>query len=101
MSVLHEADEIINGARQSAYGHPFDNHTCTAQMWSAYLTRRAGFIVDITPEDVCWLNVLQKVSRQANRHKRDNIVDAIGYAACVELVELERANREKLCEGGS
>lgn len=101
MNVLQEADTIINGPRQSAYGHPFDNHTCTAQMWSAYLTRRIGFSVELSPEDVCWLNVLQKVSRQANKPKRDNVVDTIGYAACVEMIDEERKMREELSEGGS
>jgi hypothetical protein len=30
-------------------------------------------------QDVCFLNILQKVSREANKHKDDTFVDIVGY----------------------
>lgn len=93
MNVLQEADQIIHGDRNKTYGHPLDNHTCTAEMWSAYLSRRLRTKIELTAEDVCWLNVLQKVSREANLSKRDNSVDVCGYVGNVEMIQEERARR--------
>ena len=86
-SILSEADTIVNGARQETYGHPSDNHGCTAQMWSGYLSRKYGTKIVLDVRDVCWLNALQKISRDANQPKRDNLVDVAGYAANIEMDE--------------
>ncbi|MEK9721898.1 MAG: DUF6378 domain-containing protein [Rhodospirillaceae bacterium] len=80
-TVLAEADRIVNGPRQDAYGHPSVNHACTARMWSAYLG------TEITPRQVCMLNILQKCSRDAHEPKRDNLVDVAGWAENAEMVE--------------
>lgn len=92
-SVLAEASKVVHGERQHAYGHPLDNHGCTAELWTAYLRRKHGVALTLSPEDVCWLNVLQKVSRQANRPKEDNLVDAVGYILNVEMIDAERERR--------
>ncbi len=92
-TILDEARAAVHGERQRAYGHPLVNHGTTAEMWSAYLSRRAGVRVTLAPEDVCWLNILQKVSRSLCAPTRDNMVDAAGYAANVEMIEDERARR--------
>lgn len=86
-SVLAEADEIVNGARQDTYGHPADNHGCTAEMWTAYLNRKYDLDLDLDARDVCWLNVLQKISRDAHLEKRDNLVDVVGYVANIEIID--------------
>jgi hypothetical protein len=102
MSILDEANDIVNGPRRDAYGHPLDNHSATAEMWTTYLRRRYGTDILVDAEDVCWLNVLQKVVRDANVRARDNRVDVVGFTANLEMVESERkdrlqmaANREK------
>jgi hypothetical protein len=87
MTVLQEADNIIHGPRGDDYGHPLDNHSRTAALWSTYLNR------NVTPEDVCMLNILQKVSRGMNSLQRDTLVDVIGYAANIEMVQAERERR--------
>lgn len=92
-SVLNEAAGLVEGARQNSYGHPLDNHGCTAALWSAWLSRRLGMPVRLTAEDVPWLNVLQKASREANQVNRDNVVDVIGYMANVEMIDTERRRR--------
>lgn len=94
-SILEEAITIVHGARQQDYGHPLDNHGATAQMWSAYLSRKLRVAVELSPEDVCFLNIMQKISRQANRPTRDNIVDCAGYAANVEMIQDERNKRSQ------
>ena len=81
-SILAEAAAITDGARRDFYGHPRDNHGCTATMWTAYMHRR-GLLKQgeaITAQDVCQCMILQKISRQAHQPKRDNLVDIAGYA---------------------
>ena len=93
MNILEAANSIIHGERNLAYGHPLDNHGCTALMWSSYLFRRFGLPINLSAEDVCWLNILQKVSREANAEGRDNMIDVAGYAGNVEMIQEERAKR--------
>lgn len=78
---LDKANAIVEGARRKNYGHPSENHTRTAKLWSAYLKR------PISAQDVCILMVLLKVSRLAhdNRHE-DSIVDVAGWIRNLEIV---------------
>lgn len=69
------------------YGTPAENHGCTGVMWSAYVSRRFGVDVEITARDVCMLNALQKISRDANKAKRDNLIDLAGYAENADRIE--------------
>lgn len=89
-TILQEATRIVDGPRRADYGHPRDNHLCTARMWSAYLERRFRLepgALALNQRDVCQLNVLQKVSRDANAPKRDNLVDQCGWSRNAEMVE--------------
>lgn len=87
-SVLEEAAELVNGDRQQAYGHPRDNHACTAALWNAYIERttHAG-TMQLDAFDVCMLNILQKVSRLAHSRHRDGLVDLAGFAANADMVD--------------
>lgn len=87
-SVLLDAEEIINGPRQSDYGHPFDNFSQTAKLWSA------AFGFEFTAEQVAIAMILVKVSRETNRPKRDNLVDIAGYAGTLEKVIQRRVEIE-------
>lgn len=78
--ILAEAQSIVDGPRRDDYGPPAVNHARTAALWSAYLG------VDISPRQVCMLNILQKVGRDAHAPKRDNLVDIAGWARNAELV---------------
>lgn len=73
--VLDEAANIVTGDRLTYYGPPEINHKRSAELWSTYLG------IDITPRQVCVMNILQKISRDVNIEKPDNLVDIIGYAA--------------------
>ena len=83
-TILDDAAAAVHGVRPNDYGHPLDNHTRTAGLWSTYLGRT------VTPEQVCFLNILQKISRGQNRITRDTLVDIAGYAANVEMIQDER-----------
>ena len=66
--------------RGSVYGTPSDNHALTACLWSTWLSRRHSHPLSLTPEDVCTLNVLQKLSRLAHTTHDDGWSDISGYA---------------------
>ena len=79
-SILKEAAEIVYGPRREDYGTPSANHGRTAALWAAYLG------VPITARQVCAVNILQKLSRDAHAPKRDNLVDVAGYAENADIV---------------
>ena len=89
-TILDEAKELIYGARQGAYGHPFDDFSKTGLIWQAILG------VPVTPEQVALCLVGVKISREVNKHKRDNLVDGAGYFGTLELVVQERERREAM-----
>ena len=85
-TILDEAATVTEGDRNTFYGDPSVNHECTALMWSAYLSRLHTEEVVVKARDVCMMNILQKVSRDANMPKRDNLVDIAGYARNAEMI---------------
>lgn len=87
MSILHEAEELINGDRQKDYDHPLDNFTRIAKIWSVILG------IEVTPEQVGLCMVGTKLAREAFSPKRDNLVDGAGYFGTVEKVYEERERR--------
>ena len=97
-SVLIEAESLVHGDRNDTYGHPLDDFTCTAAMWTALLQHR-GLLkpgAEINAEDVGPMMIALKLSRQANTPKRDNMTDAAGYAETTQMAIDERARREQL-----
>lgn len=83
-TVTAEAEELVAGARREAYDHPADNLGQTADLFTAFLRRK--LTSPITAEEVAWLMVMVKASRESFSHHRDNVVDAIGYLRCTELI---------------
>lgn len=74
---LREACEIVNGARNQAYGNVEDNFDRIASLWSIYLDTA------VTPIDVAMMMVLLKAARVSTGTTHlDNFVDVAGYAAC-------------------
>ena len=79
-TILEEAARITAGDRQAAYGHPHDDYTRTAALVSAYLG------VPVTAAQAAMIVLLVKVSREAHRPGRDNLVDIAGYARVIEKI---------------
>lgn len=86
-TILQEADRLINGDRQKAYGNAFDDFSTTARLWEVVLGLKAN---SISPEQVALCMVQLKVSRELRNPKRDNRVDMAGYTGCLEKVIQER-----------
>lgn len=94
-NILSEAKALVSSDRRDVYGSPSLNHTATANIFNAYLSRRYGEqivrqsasatgLVDmrLDAQDVCVFNICQKLSRLANTPgHRDTLIDIAGYAA--------------------
>lgn len=78
---LIEANYIINGERQKAYGSPEDSFNLIADLWYRYLVARGFTNAVLSNRDVCNLMMLMKIARDTQTQKRDNMVDIAGYAA--------------------
>ena len=77
-NILRIAESLVYGDREKSYGHPREDFTRIASMWSVLLK------TTVTPEQVIMCMIALKLSRESNSHKEDNIVDIAGYAACLE-----------------
>ena len=86
-SVLIESQGLVHGDRNASYGHPLDDFTRTAKMWSAILR------CEVKPEQVGLCMIAVKLSRECNKPKRDNLVDIAGYAETIEWLKHERERR--------
>ena len=95
-SVAMEAHDLVYGDRGADYGHPLDDFCKTAALWTARLqvTGRLAPGAVLVAEDVAWLMIDVKWSREQNRPKRDNVVDAIGYVLTYWRILRERARRK-------
>lgn len=93
-NVLEEANEIVDGDRQEKYGHPLDNFEHTAALLNGYF----GLEYQFTAEDVAYIQILLKLSRQRNFPLRDNLVDIAGYSRTVEKVQDERDVRQTIAK---
>ena len=83
--ILQEAERLVLGDRQKAYGHPLEDMTRTGRMWGAVLD-----IPDVPAEKVALCMVMVKASREVNRPKPDNRIDMAGYLLCYELTVARR-----------
>ena len=89
-SILVEAESLVHGPRQASYGHPADDYGCVVEMFNAWMDHKHPDGWNrLSVEDAITFMVFVKLSRQANKPKRDNLVDAAGYLECLNMT-LER-----------
>lgn len=81
------AARLVSADRQDQYGHPLDNLDRAARIWSVILG------CDVNAEQVALCMVGMKIARQVHKPKPDTVIDIIGYALTLHMVEVERAKR--------
>ena len=81
------AARLVSEDRNDQYGHPLDNLDRAARIWSVILD------TDVTAEQVSLCMIGMKIARQVHKPKPDTVVDVIGYALTLHMVEVERAQR--------
>lgn len=98
-SILLEAQGLVHGDRNSAYGHPAEDFARTAGMWNGYL--RDALKRPLVEEDVAAMMIQVKLSRIRNDIlggrpvKRDSITDAAGYAETLYMTRNYKADGAK------
>jgi hypothetical protein len=80
-SLAHEAVQLVGGDRHRAYAHPAVNFQRIARLWEPILG------CPVTPAQVALCMVQVKVAREIHNHKRDNLVDLIGYTLTLDAVQ--------------
>lgn len=80
-SILTEAEQIINGSRNSDYGDPTESFEKIAQI-ASLLTNK-----DLDADTCCAVMMAVKLTRQSFKHKRDNLVDLAGYAEIMNKIK--------------
>lgn len=87
MSILQEADALINGDRQKDYGDPLTNFTRISRLWSVLLE------TEVSPEQVAMCMIAVKMARSMNKLTHDSLTDIAGYAGVIELIQGARDKR--------
>ena len=80
-TILEEANEIVAGSRQQYYGHACESFARISTM-AILMTGK-----ELTPQDCCKVLIAVKMTREAFKHKRDNLVDLCGYAYLLQVLE--------------
>ena len=95
-TILDEAETLVSGDRRESYGHPLENFSDIAAMWTGYLhaAGKLSRLDFISADDVALMMVAVKLARLGkNTHHRDSLVDLVGYARTLEMAQDKRANQ--------
>jgi hypothetical protein len=85
-TIAEEASRIVFGDREQAYDDPNQNFRRVARMWTGTLDKKLAPGCEITPRDVALMFIQLKISRESFKPQRDNRVDIIGYALCLDRI---------------
>ena len=83
--ILTEAHDLVNGPRQDAYSHPFDDYWKVSQLFYAFTG------IKVSVKQAIMFMICVKLARMATNMQRgdwhrDSVVDAAGYLACLSMV---------------
>lgn len=86
-SVALEAHGHVYGDRQADYGHPREDFTRAAIIWTGLLQHKLADGAYIEAEDIGRCQIGTKLARDVHAPKRDNRVDMAGYAITLDRLE--------------
>lgn len=86
-SVAIEAHHIVHGDRQADYGHPREDFTRQAILWTGLLQHKLADGEYLEAEDIARCMIATKLARDVHSPKRDNRVDMAGYAITLDRLE--------------
>lgn len=96
-NLLVEADQLINGQRQTDYGDKLQNFSQIAMGFQMVLATKLQPGQQISAEDVTLCMMQVKIARLAKSpDHRDSILDVAGYAGCYGKLQEERKNGAEL-----
>ena len=81
MSICKKADELVDGDRQEQYADPVKNFVLISELATRLLAR------PVSAADCAKVMLAVKLSREAYKHKEDNLVDLCGYAEILNRIE--------------
>jgi hypothetical protein len=84
ISILMEAEHLVNGDRQADYGSP-EKHFLDVSKIATVICGK-----ELTPTDCVKVLIAVKLAREGNKSKRDNRVDACGYLELLNRVSSEK-----------
>lgn len=84
--LLRDAAEAVR-QRGETYGSPQAHFARTAGAINAILGHKLSEPLTAADWGICM--ILDKMAREQHSHKRDNMIDAAGYAACVAEIKGE------------
>lgn len=83
-TIEQEARRIIGGDRRQEYGGAKESFDNIALAWTAVIRARTKTDIKLDGETVALMMTVFKCIREANSHKRDNLVDGVGYLLLAE-----------------
>ena len=83
--ILTQVDGIIS-ERGRNYGDPRESFCQIAEIWTTLLRSQLAPGQRVSASDVGLLMAALKIVREANMHKRDNLIDAVGYLTIVARI---------------
>jgi hypothetical protein len=86
-TVLDQAQAAVYGDREADYGHPREDFTRQAILWTGLLQHKLADGEYIEAEDIARCMVAVKLARDVHAPKRDSRVDGAGYFACLDRLE--------------
>ena len=85
-SILLEANDILNGDRNEQYNDPNESFKVYAEIL------KAAFGLELTPVEICKVQMAIKLGRLKYKYKRDSLVDLCGYSEILNRLESNNDN---------